>query len=205
MTQPLHTRNPSRTCPFKLKLLVLLAIFLVSLKAQGNPHALKDEAFDPIEITDALAVVLVFVAVECPISNRYAPVVNRFVETYKGSGIEFWAIYTDVSDNAERVIQHKSEYKYTLPALIDHSKVLALKAGASVTPEVCVYFPENAKNNQSAWIYRGRIDNQYERFGKWRAAPTANDLKDLLAAIANGQTDFVPTKTKAIGCYIDLP
>jgi hypothetical protein len=68
-------------------------------------------------------------------------------------------------------------------------------AGVTVTPEVAVFLPDRTR------VYRGRIDNWYESFGRARPQPTERDLSDVLQAILAGP-GVAPRTTKAIGCYI---
>ena len=50
-------------------------------------------------------------------------------------------------------------------------------------------------------IYRGRIDDRYTDFGKYRPAPTTHDLSDALEATLI-EKPVARKFTKAIGCYI---
>ncbi len=67
--------------------------------------------------------------------------------------------------------------------------------GATTTPEAAVL---SAKGEL---LYRGRIDNRLEDFGKQRVQITEFDLKDALHAILAGKA--VPhARTRALGCAI---
>ena len=100
------------------------------------------------------------------------------------------------SESAEAIHNHIHEYEYTCPALRDSKHALAMATEASVTPEAVVFDKD--------WkvVYRGRINNQFEDFGKSREKPTTHDLRDAIDATLAGRTVAEPV-TKAIGCYID--
>lgn len=158
----------------------------------GNP-------VNPLSANKAKAVVLIFLATDCPISNRYAPLVNRIYDTYKDKGIEFYAIYPSSMETKKDIETHRKDFGYKLSALTDKGRYLVKAAEAMVTPEVSVYLPGASK--EAPWIYRGRIDNLFVDFGKWRHAPTENNLTDTLDAIL-ADKPLEPRRTRAIGCYI---
>ncbi len=168
---------------------------MLSNENQPSPLTIAGEPIDPLQ-GKSKAVVLIFLASDCPISNRYAPLVNRIYEAYKEKGIEFYGVYPMSSETLEDIESHRSDYGYKMPALIDKDHVLVDQADAMVTPEVSVYLPETG-----IWAYRGRINDLYVDFGKWRRNPTENDLTDALDLILSGD-EFEPKRTRAVGCYI---
>jgi len=146
-------------------------------------------------------VVVLFVAVECPISNRFAPAVNRIYAEFESSALAMWTVYTDDLFTTEEIAQHRVDYQYKMPALIDFDRKLAKYCGATVTPEAVVFVRDESK--QYRMIYRGRLNNQYVDFGKWRPEATKQDLRDILESIRNGKSmELAFQTTKAIGCYI---
>ena len=159
----------------------------------GNPK-------NPLQSDGAKAVVLIFLATDCPISNRYAPVVNRIYESYKDKGIKFYAIYPIDSDSPKTIESHRKDYGYTMPALMDKDHILVDSAQANVTPEAAVFIP--GKAGPGSWVYCGRIDDLYVDFWKWRRAPSSNDLTNILDKVLAGET-IEPTRTRAVGCYIN--
>ncbi len=74
-----------------------------------------------------------------------------------------------------------------------------VKTGAQVTPEVAVY--HRSANGLYELVYLGRIDDQYQNFGKWRREPHRKELEEVLDALVEGETVAL-RKTRAIGCYI---
>lgn len=146
-------------------------------------------------------VVILFVAVECPISNRFAPVVNRIHEDFEANDFAMWTVYTDDLFTTDQIEKHRTDYQYKIPVLIDFDRKLAKYCGASVTPEAVVYVRESSE--QYRMVYRGRVNNQYVDFGKWRQKSTKQDLLEVLTEVRENGIDGIEfQETRAIGCYI---
>ena len=177
---------------------ILLAFVALILSGCGSPVLLYDlegQKIDPLRNTKAAANVFLFTRTDCPISNRYAPVVRRLHEEFSPQGIEFWLVYPDPAQSPETIHQHLKEYSYPCRALQDPQHTLVERTQVTVTPEAAVLLP----NGDVA--YRGRIDNRYTDFGVSRPEATEHDLKNALTAILADQ----PIKnnlTTAVGCYI---
>jgi len=144
---------------------------------------------------DAPATVLLFTAVDCPISNRYAPEVRRLTARYGGTGVRIWLVYANRDESPAAARAHSAAFDYGLPLALDPGGVLADRAGATVTPEVAVF------DRAGSLAYRGRIDDRYLDFGVDRPVPTTHDLADALAAVTAGRPVPVP-RTRAVGCAI---
>ena len=156
--------------------------------AEGRRHTLA-------EAQDGRAVVLVFLAIDCPISNRYAPELARLSSDYSRRGVAFYAVHSDPAVSREQIAKHARDFSLPFPALLDSSQSLARQAGATLTPEAVVLSPAGEV------LYRGRIDDRVIDFGKDRTEPTRRDLRRALDQILAGQRVTVPA-TKAIGCGI---
>jgi len=149
----------------------------------------------PNEWAQARAVVLFFVTTDCPVSNAYAPEMNRIEQAYAPRGVLFYAVQGDTTIPGEEVRRHAREYGYRFAALLDPRQSLARHTGATVTPEAVVL------SHQGAVMYLGRIDNRVEDFGKTRIEATEFDLRDALDAILAGRPVPHP-RTRALGCAI---
>jgi len=147
------------------------------------------------EWAQARAVVLFFVTTDCPLSNGYAPEMNRIEQTYAPRGVRFYAVQGDTTIPEDEVRRHALEYGYRFPALLDPRQILARHTGATVTPEAVVL------SGESAVLYLGRIDNKVEDFGKTRVEATEFDLRDALDAVLAGRPVPHP-RTRALGCAI---
>jgi hypothetical protein len=141
------------------------------------------------------ATVLVFTAVDCPISDRYAPEVRRLAARFAAAGVRFWIVYANAGEKAAAARAHAEAFGYGLPIALDTRAALADRAGASVTPEAAVF------DQRGVLRYRGRIDDRYLDFGVDRLTPTTHELDEALAAVLAGREVARPV-VPAVGCAI---
>src|SRR5690348_10492940 len=94
--------------------------------------------------------VFVFTTSDCPISNRYAPEIQRLAAKY-GENAKFVLVYPVTSDTAAVISEHKKKFGYTLEHVRDTDRKLLKLTGVTVTPEVAVMSGDTI-------LYRGRID-----------------------------------------------
>ncbi|CAN5372404.1 hypothetical protein BH10PLA1_BH10PLA1_14540 [soil metagenome] len=147
---------------------------------------------------DAKAVVLLFVGVECPVSNSYAPEISRLANEFVARGIEFYVVYAGTDVTRDKAVKHAKDYVFSCPAVLDPHCDLATAVGANTTLEAAVMLPDGSL------VYRGRMDDQYITFGKKRFAATQHDLRDVLEAVAAGKP-IEPRVTPVVGCMIVKP
>ena len=141
------------------------------------------------------ATVFVFVAIDCPNSNTYAPILARMYREYSTRGVGFYNVYSDPSETADAIRKHDADYLVPFPALLDTHQTLARQTGARSTPEAVILGPEGQE------LYRGRVDDRFVDFGKTRFHPTQNDLGDALDDILQGKPVPHPV-TRVLGCAI---
>jgi hypothetical protein len=144
--------------------------------------------------------VFVFLAVDCPISNRQAPTLQKLQAEFGPRGIDFVAAYPDPAVSAAAARDHLAAHALPLSVRLDPDRILTHECGATVTPEVAVFLPRPGK--PAAMIYRGRIDDRFQKLGQDRREPKVHDLRDLLTAVADGRPP-APRTTRAVGCYIE--
>jgi thiol-disulfide isomerase/thioredoxin len=173
---------------------VFFLSFILSMAAGQQALDLSGSPKNPLKETPDKVVVLVFVRTDCPISNRYAPLLQEMSAKY-GSEAAFWLVFPDKNESPENIRSYLQEFNYKLPALRDTEHSLVKKGGAKVTPEVAVF---NAKRDL---VYHGRIDDLYREFGKARRAATTHELADAIEAARKG---VAPPSAAAegIGCFI---
>jgi hypothetical protein len=141
---------------------------------------------------------LVFVAADCPISNRYAPEIDRIAVDYASKRVRTFLVYTDRAIDAARVRGHLKDFHpgSRAPAIVDTTRTLVAAAGATITPEAVVV-------TSAGRIYRGRIDDLYVSTGSARRAAQQHDLRDALEAAVAGRP-AAHAETAAVGCYIEM-
>jgi|SRR5579859_495190 hypothetical protein len=165
---------------------------------EGTAIDLEGTVVDPLKASAGKIVVLIFVRVDCPISNRYAPTIQgieRRVRLENAGRVAFWLVYPDRSESAEKIRKHEKEFGYDLPALRDVRRSLVAESHAQTTPEAAV-FDANRK-----LMYHGRIDNLYEDFGRARPAATTHELEDAIHAALDGK-EVANASVPSVGCFI---
>lgn len=156
----------------------------------GQPHRLpaRDEC---------RALVLFFVAHDCPMSNGYAPEIARLCKEFTPQGAAFRVVYAERDLAFEDAARHAKEFAFPCPAILDRELRLARRTGATTTPQAALLSPDGVL------LYLGRIDDIYADFGKKRAQPEHRDLRDAIAAVLAGRTVAQP-RTPCLGCHIDF-
>jgi thiol-disulfide isomerase/thioredoxin len=160
----------------------LLSFLLFAQSSLFSPHGEK-------------AIVLFFVRTDCPISNRYAPELQRIYQKYSLKGVDFRLVYPEHDLTLDKAEKHGKEYAYTIPILLDARHEYVARARARFTPEAAVFI-------NSQLIYLGRIDDRYVDIGKARPEAARHDLEEVLAAVVAGKS-LQFRETKAVGCVIE--
>jgi thiol-disulfide isomerase/thioredoxin len=149
---------------------------------------------DPLAASHGKPVVLIFLRTDCPISQRYAPTIQKLASKYANKAT-FWLVFPAKADSVEIIAAYAREYGYTLPTLPDPNHMLVNRAKATVMPEAALF------DGHGTLRYHGRIDDLYVAFGRSRRAPTTHDLDDALTAVLTGAPVSNDAKP-AVGCYI---
>jgi peroxiredoxin len=134
--------------------------------------------------------VLIFISVQCPVSNAYNERMEKLAQDYKARGVNVIGINSNVSEDAAAVKAHAAEHSLTFTILKDPGNKIADKLGASVTPEVYFLDPNNKL------LYHGRIDN-----ARNAAQVETSDLRNALDAALAAKA-IEKTEAKAFGCTI---
>jgi thiol-disulfide isomerase/thioredoxin len=194
----MHTRHVAGGVFVAFALALTLAARGLSVRIAG----VDGQMLAPFE-PPGVAQVIFFVATDCPISNSYAPEIQRVCRDYGDKGVSCALMYEDVElPNTrldEGVRKHLHEYRYAgIPAAIDRERAIAREAQASITPQAVVV--DRTGNIR----YRGRIDNFYASLGVSRRQVTERDLRDALDAVLSGRP-VARKETQAVGCHIVDP
>lgn len=139
--------------------------------------------------------VLVFARIDCPITNRYAPELQRIGAEFADKGVDFWIIYPDPAETPEGIETHMAQYKLPGKWIRDPKHEWVKKAEATTSPQAAIF------DKGHHLIYSGRIDDRYVDFGKSRQNPQIHDLEDAISATLAGKPVAHP-RTHAVGCYL---
>ena len=134
--------------------------------------------------------VLIFIAVQCPVSNGYNERMEKLAQDYKARGISVVGINANSNESAADVKEHAAKNKLTFPILKDNGNKVADTLGATRTPEA--YFLD-ASNKL---LYHGRIDNSRDI-----SQVNSSELRDALEATLAGKP-VEKTTANAFGCSI---
>lgn len=173
---------------------LILTACVSATEVPRTAYDLNGKAVDPFKASRGKLVVLIFVRTDCPISNRYAPTIQRMSAAYAEKA-RFWLIYPDKNEPGEKILAHDREYGYSISALRDPGHFLVKLSQVTITPEAAVFTPEGRL------VYHGRIDDWFADMGRSRSAPTTHELKDALEAAAKNPAASLPS-APAVGCYI---
>ena len=173
-----------------LRVMRLAAAALGMFLASAGAAAAEDNPF----ASNARARVLIFVRTDCPITNRYAPELQRLSQEFSRRGAGFWLVYPDPAATEQAIEQHRAEYNFPGTVLRDprHSLV---KLAHATTPEAAVF------DSAGKLLYHGRIDDRWVNPGTARPAARTHDLEDAIAAVLAGHR-LAQAATPAVGCSL---
>lgn len=140
------------------------------------------------------AIVLFFIARDCPGSIRYRGEMTRLASVHGPRGVLFLGV--DVS--GQSFAEGSSWSGLPFPVVYDSGYRVASQAGASVTPEAVVLTPDGQV------VYKGRIDDRIGSEGRFAERPTSRELEAAIVSLVAGEAPRVAT-TPAIGRPIPIP
>ena len=157
---------------------------------------LAGETVDPFAGTNAKLLAFIFVDADCPVSNTYAPEVQRLHARFAPRGVNFWLIYPGASLSESAIRKHLKSYAYPCDALRDADHVFVKRARVEVTPEAALFRPDGTL------LYHGRIDNRYAALNSKRPKATEHDFAKALEAALSGNR-VKPAGGPPVGCFIE--
>jgi len=182
-----------------LAAIFITALLFATLKAEDNSikkaenFKLKDYNWKEYQLSDfkdSKAIVIIFIATQCPVSNAYNSRMEKIYEEYKNKGVAFIGINSNKQESIEEVKEHAKKNNLNFVILKDVNNVIADKFKAAVTPEVFVL------NSEFDVLYHGRIDDSRKE-----EDVKSEDLRNALNEILQGKK-VTKTETKAFGCTI---
>lgn len=158
---------------------------------QGHPE-------NPLGDPSAHAVVLLFVATDCAVSNRYVPEIQRMEREFEPDGVRFWFVYPNPEDTAEVVSAHNHQFNIHSATVLDRDQWLVRQSHVVATPEAAVFVPYGHAMRE---VYHGRIDDRYLSFGHERPHAMHHDLEVAIQA-ALAHRAVPPPGGDPVGCAI---
>ncbi len=174
---------------------------VVAADSEANDTEWRFELIDgrravPFQDPDVKAIVLVFVATDCPIANAYQPTISHINREYSDRGIEFFLVHPNREITTAEAEAHASVFHIDVPIVLDTQLDIARSVGAEVTPQAVVI-----QRNMEAPVYRGAIDNQYAGYGKKRPVADKHYLVEAIESVLAGEPVDIQ-ETKSVGCFI---
>jgi hypothetical protein len=147
------------------------------------------------------AIVIFFVASDCPISNRYIPELQRIKNKFAAQHVVFWFVYPNVGETPDAVRQHAAAYGAEKNTLLDPHHELVALTHAQVTPESAILVPEHTGTEGLRTVYQGRIDDRYLQIGQERPRAAQHDLERAIVDVLQHRSVQQPDGP-AVGCGI---
>ncbi len=180
-----------------LFMIVLFALTSLSLAATPDKienFSLNDFNGKKVSLSDfkeSKAIVLMFIATQCPVSNAYNERYVKLYADYNDKRISFVAINSNKAESVDEIKSHAVEHGFQFPILKDVDNIIADKLDAERTPEIFVINPSTMQV-----LYHGRIDDSPRE-----SKITSRNLRRALDEILDGK-DVSVKETKAFGCTI---
>ena len=152
--------------------------------ASGKIHSLSN-------YKDSKAIVVMFIATECPVSNAYNKRMAKLYNQYKEKKIAFVGINSNKQESVSDIKNHSEKNGLKFTILKDDKNKIADMFDASFTPEIYVLNPATYDI-----LYHGRIDDSRDE-SNVESKDLANALDELLAG-----KKITIANTKAFGCTI---
>jgi hypothetical protein len=137
-----------------------------------------------------------FLLEDCKITQAYTDKISDIWREYAGDSIGFSALFPNPVSGESSVAEFCSKYGLPFSCSREEASEKAHQFGVSVTPEVVL-----CNETRGEMLYRGRIDNMFEKIGERRRVVTSFELEAALHAVRNHLEVPVP-RTRAVGCFL---
>jgi hypothetical protein len=168
-----------------MKRVIFILLISVSFAKGQNVH---EDPSSEIQVA-------IFMAVDCPITQKYLNTIKEIANEYSVKSVHFVG-YFPAGLTKKESTTFRNEYKIpnTIELVDDKKHEWTEMLDAKVTPEVFVI-----KNKQV--LYRGAIDNWFYELGRYRKKVTAHYLIDAIQASLRDEKPSL-SETEALGCFI---
>src|SRR5690242_11636690 len=148
-TAPMLSRFLSPSCSRRQVLTLLAAgfgAFLLAPSASADSEFLYGQDIDGRNINTLAEpgvkyIAAIFVATDCPVSNRYLPLLARLSKQFAPRGVRMWLVFPNPGDSVSVVRKHQAQYPAAaaLPQLIAPTPEFIAHAHVHVTPEAAIF------------------------------------------------------------------
>jgi len=148
------------------------------------------------EISDANAVLIIFMCNHCPYVQAKFKTIKDLQEKFKSAGLVVIGINSnDVEkypeDNFEKMKEYAQQYGFNFIYLLDQTQEIAKAYGAQCTPDPFLF------DKEKKLVYHGRFDDAHGP----DKTPTTHEMQDAIQSVVVG--GFVKSDQKpSMGCSI---
>lgn len=189
-----------------MKNLLLAAIIFGFISCKGKERidlkeiALKDLRGREVSLNETAEkglTVFIFMSTDCPLCINYTKTITEISKEFGSRGVSFIPVYSGKYFTETDILKFHHDTNFELTGLLDPEFRLAIKLGATVTPEAVVI------SREGEILYSGAIDNWMYETGKKRSLITQKYLESALLQILSGKAAD-PRHTEPIGCFMEL-
>ena len=143
-------------------------------------------------------IVVVFLAIDCPISNRCLPALNEIAGKPRSKPtICVYGVVSSPHVTREEALAHSEKYNPQFPILFDASSELRTQLVPTHTPHAFLLSP------QGKTLYDGAIDDRFAAINKAKLTATKYFLKDAIQSLLKREKIAV-AKTTPVGCPLEV-
>lgn len=169
------------------KVIFFLLLFEAGWVVGQHAHTATSEGVRPE--------VIIFMAVDCPITQKYMATIKELVVQFAGKQISTTGYFpAGLSKKESAAFRDEYQIPQIIKLVDDKKHVMTEKLDAKVTPEVFL-----VQDNHI--LYRGAIDNWFYELGRYRLEITEHYLVDAVNASLVGKQPEIK-ETEALGCFI---
>jgi len=142
-------------------------------------------------------IVYVFLLEKCQLCSVSIPEIKRLHQQFQDQGVVFKGIFPNAAiSNEESMDSFALVHELPFSVQLDVLQELTSELEVTVTPEVILM-----NHTKGEILYRGKIDNMYERVGKRRQVVTQFYLEEALNSALNKEHIAIQF-TEPVGCFI---
>ena len=157
----------------------------------GTTHHLGRES-------SARAVGVIFLSIDCPISNGYLPEMNAIHTAMYGKGVRLYGVISSRHVSYQQIREFREKYSIKFPLIGDQSQRLQSSFEATHTPHAFVL------DRKGREAYRGRIDNRYSEVGRNSRKAGQRYFLMAIARTLHDQSVLL-RETEPVGCRLETP
>ena len=177
------------------RILLLIVVLTIVLSNGSTAQVYKNVTKEQL-IGNGITV-LIFLKEECPICQKYAPILRKITQEFGSDSVHFYGIFPDKTPDKKGIENFVRKYSISFPIMLDTTLQLTRFCEAKITPEVFVY------DSDGHVRYSGRIDDWFVSFGKKQTSAKKHNLQEALRLLLLNKPIEIE-KTDAVGCYITL-